>query len=98
MKNVQLLSLVPERDCTLLADLRETGKGKRLVDCNGLWGIGCDADDLPEVMAMLAVKGWHRVGGERGGPEGVATVYLENPGLLTPPRRSPEMAAYLASR
>lgn len=92
--------MIPDRDCTLAADLRNIGKLKHgVIDCNRLTGIGVSDDEYDEVLAGLAAKGWRRVGGERGGPEGISTSYLDNPTVpRSMPYRSPEMADYLANR
>lgn len=79
MANIQLLPLRPDRDCdSFIPALRDSGKGKRFViDCNGLTGVGCNADDLDEVLTAMAAAGWHRVSDEKGSPESVSTVYLK---------------------
>jgi len=74
--NIQIMPL----DCDyseFFASLRDTGLGKRfVVDCNGITGIGCDADDLDQVLELLGADGYYKVHGHCGSPEQVAAVYV----------------------
>jgi len=75
--NIQLISLRGRDETDFLEALRATGKGRKfVVDCNGLVGFGCDAEDLYHVLDGLEKSGYHRIGGEKGSPEGVATVFV----------------------
>lgn len=99
-KNIQLLSVIPDRDCTLESDLREIGKLRYgTINCNHLTGAVVAAEEYDSIMSLLAERGWKKAGYEKGGPEGISTSFLDNPTVpRTPPWRSPEMIAYLASR
>ena len=74
---IQLISLRGRDETAFLDTLRATGKGRKfVVDCNGLVGFGCDAEDLDHVLDALEKSGYHRAGSEKGSPEGVATVFV----------------------
>ena len=75
--NIQLISLRGRDETTFLDALRAVGRCRKfVVDCNGLTGFGCDAEDLSHVLDALEKSGYHRVGCEKGSPEGVATVFV----------------------
>jgi hypothetical protein len=99
-KKIQIRSLIPQRLCVLSADLKKISKLQQsVVDCNGLTGNTVSLEQYEETLRQLAELGWQRVSGERGTPEGIGTVYLDNPTIQhTKPYQSPEMVAYLNNR
>ena len=75
--NIQLISLRGRDETAFLEALKAAGRCRKfVVDCNGLMGFGCDAEDLDHVLDALRKSGYHRAGSEKGSPEGVTTVFI----------------------